>query len=261
MLLAAVSQANAQDTYQLPIAAGSSKTIKADFPVNVTFPATYYCVIDLLGGEVKTADYAQLVIKLSQPVTSGLVILLNDQQNGRKDINFNGDVATIDLAAYAKEAKKLKNIRLFSPAPATDVSYTINDAYLVKGNGERLTLNPSNVNAKSMTFASATFLLPTKGWESVFQYTLAEHVDKIKEYDHMKVEFAEPTKVNLTVEFDKIIDGKISVVGYTVIPAGATKATVDMPVDKSYEFVKLLHYDDPAGQDQTITVKKVTLTR
>jgi len=261
MMIAAASTANAQETFQLPIAAGSSKTIKADFPVNVTFPATYYCVIDLLGKEVKTTDYSQLIVKLSQPVTSGLVIILNDQQDGRKDVNINGDVATIDLAAYAKEAKKLKNIRLFSPAPATDVSYTVNEAYLVKSNGSKEVLNPSNVNAKSMTFASATFLLPTKGWESVFQYTLDEHVNKIKEYDHMKVEFAGPTKVNLTVEFDKTVDGKITVVGYTVIPAGASKATVDMPMDKSYEFVKLLHYDDPAGQDQVITVKSVTLTR
>lgn len=260
MALATVAM-HAQDTYQLPIAGGSSKTIKADFPVNVTFPATYYCVIDLLDKDVKTSDYKEMVVRLAQPISSGLVVILNDQKEGRKDINISGDMATVDLVGYAKEAKKLKNIRLFSPAPATDVSYTVTEAYLVKNNGDKVMLNPSNVNAKSITFASATFLLPTKGWESVFQYTLPEHIDKIKEYDHMKIAFAEPTKVNLTVEFDKMIDGKISVVGYTVIPAGATKATADMPIDKSYEFVKLLHYDDPNGQDQVITVKSVTLTK
>lgn len=248
----------AQSEKQLTVSGGSIKPESVNYPVSVEYPAKGYTAINLLNRSFKTADYKSITVKLSAPATNPLVLLVNDLEPNKVEAAFNTAEITIDLTAH-QDIKKVKNIRLLSAAPETDATYTITEAYLTKTDGSKVNLTASNMNAKSLCNNSATFIVPALGWETLFRYTTPDIVDVIKQYKSIEIEFAEPLQVELRVEFNTEENGHVNVIGNSVLSVGQTKYTVNIPVDKSYTIVHLVHFNDPEGKSTPVTIKSVKL--
>ena len=260
VFIASAVCAFAQSEKQLTVSGGSIKPESVNYPVSVEYPAKGYTAINLLNRSFKTADYKLVTVKLSAPATDPLVLLVSDLEPNKVEAAFNGATEiTIDLTAY-RDIKKVKNIRLLSAAPETDVTYTITEAYLTKIDGSKVNLTASNMNAKSLCNNSATFTVPALGWETLFRYATPDIVDVIKQYKSIEIEFAEPLQVELHVEFNTEENGHVNVIGNSALSVGQTKYTVNIPADKSYTIVHLVHFNDPDGKSTSVTIKSVKLT-
>ena len=254
--------AKAQTEKLLPLTGGTIQPVNVNYPVTVIFPSNSYTAVNFLGGSIKTTDFKSVTIKLAKPVFNPLILIINDLETDKIEKNIEGsDEVTIDFSMYPN-LKIINNIRLLSASPSTDVSYTVNDAFLVRKDGSKEWLVMSNMNAKLLDIKSASFIVPRRGFSTLFCYDTLDLVNLIKEYKKMEIEFLEPLNgQNFVVEFNTKIGDEVKVIYSLPINSGQSKVIVNLPSEKTYSYVQLFHLDEGSDGIQKITINNVKLVK